>query len=78
MKNENICFAFSKISRKIINDILNMKTIMYVVYYYLQNNKKTFKKLKTETRNNILKFYKNFVSSSYFSIEFNAKLFNFD
>ena len=51
---------------------------MYVAYRCLQNNKKTFKKSKTEIRNNISKFYKNFVSSSYFSVEFNAKLFNFD
>ena len=32
IKKENICFAFLKVSRKIIDDILNMKTIVYVVY----------------------------------------------
>ena len=52
--------------------------IIYVVYCYLQNDEKIFKKLKTEIRNDISKFYKNLVSSSYFSIKFNAKLFNFD
>ena len=78
MKNENVCFAFSKVSRKIINDTLNIKTIVYVVYCCLQNDEKTFKKSKTETRNDISKFYKDFASSSYFSVEFNVKLFNFD
>ena len=78
MKNENICFTFLKVSRKIIDDILNMKIIIYVVYRYLQNNKKIFKKSKIEIWNDILKFYKDFVSSSYFSIKFNAKLFNFN
>ena len=52
--------------------------IIYVVYRYLQNDEKIFKKLKTKIRNDILKLYKNFASSSYLSIEFNAKLFNFD
>ena len=51
---------------------------MYVVYRCLQNDEKTFKKLKTEIRNDISKLYKDFVSSSYFSVEFNAKLFNFN
>ena len=78
MKNENVCFAFLKVSRRIIDDILNIKTIMYVVYRCLQNDEKTFKKSKTEIWNDISKFYKNFASSSYLSIEFNAKLFNFD
>ena len=40
--------------------------------------KKTFKKSKAEIRDDILKFYKNFASSLYLSIKFNAKLFNFD
>ena len=48
IKKKNICFAFSKISRKIIDDNLNMKMIMYVVYHCLQNDEKTFKKLKTK------------------------------
>ena len=78
MKNENVCFAFLKVSRKIIDDILNMKIIVYVVYCYLQNNEKTFEKSKIKTRNDISKFYKDLVSSSYFSIKFNVKLFNFD
>ena len=69
---------FSKVSRKIIDDILNMKTIMYVVYRCLQNDEKTFEKSKAEIRDDISKLYKNLASSSYFSIKFNAKLFNFD
>ena len=48
MKNENICFAFLKVSRKVIDDILNIKTIIYVVYCCLQNDEKIFKKLKIE------------------------------
>ena len=55
-----------------------MKTIVYVVYHYLQNDKKTFKKLKIKIQNDISKFYKNLVSSLYLSIKFSAKLFNFD
>ena len=78
MKKKNICFAFLKILRKVIDDTLNMKIIIYVVYCCLQNDKKTFEKLKTKIRNDILKFYKNFVLSLYLSIKFNAKLFNFD
>ena len=78
MKKKDVCFAFLKVSRKIINDNLNMKTIVYIVYYCLQNDEKTFKKSKTEIRNNISKFYKDFASSLYLSIKFNAKLFNFD
>ena len=78
MKKKNICFASSKISRKIIDDNLNMKTIIYVVYYCLQNDEKTFKKSEIEIRNDISKLYKNFASSSYFLIEFNTKLFSFD
>ena len=78
MKNKNVCFTSSKISRKIIDDTSNMKTIMYVIYYCLQNNEKTFKKSKAEIRNDISKFYKNLVSLSYLSIEFNVKLFSFD
>ena len=78
MKKKNVCFAFSKVSRRMIGGNLNMKTIIYIVYHCLQNDEKTFEKSKTETRNDISKFYKNFVSSSYLSIKFNAKLFNFD
>ena len=37
---------FLKVSRRIIDDNLNIKTIMYVIYHYLQNDEKTFKKLK--------------------------------
>ena len=78
MKNKNIYFAFSKVSRKIIDDILNMKTIVYIIYHCLQNDEKTFEKSKTEIRNDISKFYKDFASSSYLLMKFNAKLFNFD
>ena len=69
---------FLKVSRKIINDNLNMKIIMYVVYHCLQNDEKTFNKLKIKIRIDISKFYKNLISLSYFLIEFNAELFNFD
>ena len=78
MKKKNICFAFSKVSRRMIGDNLNMKTIIYVVYRCLQNDEKTFEKSETKIRDDISKLYKNFVSSLYFSIEFSAKLFNFD
>ena len=69
---------FLKVSRKIIDDNLNMKMIVYIIYYCLQNDEKIFKKSKTKTWNNISKFYKNLASSSYLSVKFNAKLFNFD
>ena len=52
--------------------------IIYVIYCYLQNDEKTFEELKTKIRNNISKLYKNFASSSYLLVEFNAKLFNFN
>ena len=78
MKNENVCFTFSKVLRRIIDDILNMKTIIYIIYRCLQNNEKTFEELKTKTRDDISKFYKNFISSLYLSVEFSAKLFNFN
>ena len=55
-----------------------MKTIIYVIHCCLQNDEEIFEELKTEIRNDISKLYKNFVSSLYFSVEFNAKLFNFD
>ena len=55
-----------------------MKTIIYIVYHCLQNDEKTFEESETETRNNILKLYKNLVSLLYFSVEFNAELFRFD
>ena len=48
MKKKNVCFAFSKVSRKIIDDTLNMKMIIYVIYRCLQNDKKIFEKLKTK------------------------------
>ena len=51
---------------------------MYIIYCYLQNDEKTFKKSETEIRNDIFKFYKNFASSSYFSIEFSVDIFNFN
>ena len=78
MKKKNICFTFSKVPREIIDSILNMKMIVYVIYRCLQNDEKILKKSNAKTRNDISKLYKNFVSSSYFSIEFSAKLFNFD
>ena len=78
IKKKNVCFTFLKVSRKIIDDNLNMKIIMYVVYCCLQNDKKIFKKSETKIWNDISKFYKNLALSLYFSIEFNAKLFNFD
>ena len=77
MKKKNVCFAFSKVSRRIINDNLNMKMIIYVVYRCLQNDEKTFEKSKTEIWNDILKPYKDFASLLYLSIDFNTKLFNF-
>ena len=52
--------------------------IMYIVYHCLQNNEKIFEKLKVRIRNDISKFYKDLALSSYLSIKFNAKLFNFD
>ena len=78
MKKKDICFAFLKVSRRIIDDNLNIKMIMYVVYRCLQNDRKTFKKSETKIRNDISKLYKDFVLSLYFSIKFNAKLFNFN
>ena len=36
-----------------INNILNIKMIIYVVYRYLQNNEKIFEKLKIKIRNDI-------------------------
>ena len=69
---------FSKVSRRVIDDTLNMKMIMYVVYRCLQNDEKIFEKSKTEIRNDILKLYKDFASLLYLSIKFNAELFNFD
>ena len=78
MKKKNVCFAFSKVSRRIIDDTLNMKMIMYVAYCCLQNDEKIFKKLKTKIRNDISKFYKNLAPSSYLLIKFSAELFNFN
>ena len=69
---------FLKVSRKVVDNSLNIKMIVYIVYRYLQNNEKTFKKLKIKIRNDILKFYKNFVLLLYLSIKFNANLFNFN
>ena len=64
--------------RRIIDGNFNMKTIVYVIYCCLQNDEKIFKESKTEIRNDISKFYKDFASLLYFSIKFNAKLFSFD
>ena len=55
-----------------------MKIIVYVVYRCLQNNEKILKKSNAKTRDDISKLYKDFASSLYFSIKFNAELFNFD
>ena len=52
--------------------------IMYIVYRCLQNDEKIFKKSKTKIRNDISKFYKDFVLLLYLSIKFSAELFNFD
>ena len=62
MKKKNIYFTFSKISRKVIDDNLNIKIIVYIIYRCLQNDKKTFKKLKTKIWNDISKLYKDFAS----------------
>ena len=78
MKKKNVCFAFLKVLRRIIDDNLNMKTIVYVVYRCLQNDEETFEESEAEIRNDILKLYKNLASSLYLSVEFSAKLFNFD
>ena len=78
MKKKNVYFTFLKVSRRVIDDNLNMKMIIYVIYRCLQNDEKTFEKSETEIRDDISKFYKDFASSSYLSVEFNAKLFNFD
>ena len=78
MKKKDVYFAFLKVSQKIIDSILNMKMIMHIVYRFLQNDEKIFKKSKTETRNDISKLYKDFASSLYFSIKFNINIFNFD
>ena len=78
MKKKNVCFASSKVPRKIIDDILNMKTIVYVIYRCLQNDEKTFKKSEIKIRNDISKLYKDLASSLYLSVEFSAELFNFN
>ena len=78
MKKEDVCFAFSKVPRKVIGGTLNMKTIVYVIYRCLQNDEKTFEKSKAKIRNDILKLYKDLASSSYFSVKFSAKLFSSD
>ena len=75
---KNVCFAFSKVSRRIIDNSLNMKIIVYVVYRCLQNDEKIFEKSKIKIRNDIFKLYKNFVSLSYFSIKFSVDIFNFN
>ena len=48
MKKKNVYFTFSKVSRRIIDDNLNIKTIMYIIYHCLQNDEKTFEKSKTK------------------------------
>ena len=78
IKKKDVCFAFLKVSRRIIDGNLNMKMIVYIAYRCLQNDKKIFKKSKIKIWNDISKFYKDFVSLLYFSIKFSAKLFNFD
>ena len=78
MKMKNVCFAFSKISRKFIESTLNMIIMMYVAYCCLQNDNETFEKLKIKIQNDILKLYRDLASLLYFSIEFNAELFNFN
>ena len=55
-----------------------MIIMMYIVYRCLQNDDEILEKSEIETRDNILKFYKNFTSFLYFSIEFSAELFNFN
>ena len=77
MKMKNVCFASSKVSREFIKSTLNMIIMMYVAYRCLQNDDETFEKSEIEIRNDVLKFYRNLASSSYFSIEFSAKLFSF-
>ena len=78
MKKKNICFAFSKVPRRVIGGNLNMKMIIYVAYRCLQNDKKIFEESETEIRNDISKLYRNFALPSYFSVEFSAELFNFN
>ena len=77
MKMKDVCFAFSKVSRKFIESTLNMIIMMYVVYRCLQNDNEIFEESKIEIRDDILKLYKDFASFLYLSIEFSAKLFNF-
>ena len=74
---KNVCFAFSKISQKVIKKSLNMIIMMYVAYRCLQNDDEIFEKSKVEIQNDILKLYKDLASFLYFSIEFSAELFNF-
>ena len=78
MKIKNVCFAFSKVSREFIENRLNMIIMMYIVYRCLQNDDEILKKVKIKIRNDISKLYRDLVLFSYFSIEFNAKLFNFN
>ena len=78
MKMKNVCFASSKVSKEFIESTLNMIIMMYIVYRCLQNDDEIFEKSKIETRNDILKFYKNLASSLYLSIEFSAELFSFN
>ena len=78
MKKKNIYFAFLKVSRRVIDNFLNMKTIVYVVYRYLQNDEKTFKESEAKTRDDIFKFYKDLTPPSYLSVEFSADIFNSD
>ena len=75
---KNVCFAFSKVSRKFIKNTLNMIIMIYIVYRYLQDDDEILEKSKINIRDDISKFYKNLASSLYFSIEFSAELFNFN
>ena len=77
MKIKNVYFASSKVSRKFIENTLNMIIMMYVIYHCLQDNDEIFKESKIEIWNDILKLYRNLALFLYFSIEFDAELSSF-
>ena len=54
-----------------------MIIMIYIAYRCLQNDDEIFEESEVEIRNDILKFYRDFASSLYFSIEFSAELFSF-
>ena len=65
---KNVYFAFLKVSRKIIDNILKMKIIVYIIYHCLQNDEKTFNRkiLKffiKKIRANILKIISEFLNA---------------